>query len=691
MSGEVGTPDRSVAKPLRGDVQGLRAVAVLSVVLGHAGLLGISGGYVGVDVFFVISGFLITGLLLAAHDQGQVHLLEFYAKRARRILPAATLVLLTTAVASAALLTPVRAADALRDSVWASIFLANVKFARDGTDYFSADEPPSVFQHYWSLAVEEQFYLVWPVVLAIVLLGFSWHRQRPAARRTRSLPILLVLVIVVSLVYSVRQTAHSPTAAYFSTPARAWELALGALVATQTGRIATLPKTLRATSSWLGLGAIVTAVTVFDQTTTFPGVAAVLPVAGAALVVAGGVGQPSWGAARLLSRQPLRWFGDISYSLYLWHWPFLQIPARYVGHELAGTIRLLLVGAAVIVSAFCYALIENPFRRSRALSQTPRRSLTLWPASLLVVLLVGQVGAQAVTPAFATHPLTTLPEGAVRTAAKEVLQGTLVPRALNPSLDRLRKDLFEAGSGCIANDAQVRSRVCAVGDATSSHMLLLIGDSHASMWLPALDLIGKRSHWSIRYLIKNACTPMDVSLRHDLEGVGRDCNQWRKWTLDQVTALHPQVVLVGSRTYSNLADQFGDPVLPERLLATWSAGVARTVRTLSPRRQPVLMLGDPQPMDINPLDCLGRPSGRLRACSPNLSKKIHRQLNDGTKAATETVGGAFIDVDPWFCWRGICPMVIDHTIVFRDREHITSTYAARLAPALAQSLSPWVD
>ena len=352
--------------PHRRELQGLRAVAVLLVVLDHAGLPFLQGGYVGVDVFFVLSGYLITGLLLRqARRDGRIRLSDFYVRRARRILPAAVLTLVVTDLVAHQLLNLVRAREAVSDSVWAAFFMANVHFAREGSDYFSQLQPPSPVQHYWTLAVEEQFYLVWPVVLAAVL-AVPFLRRR-----------LLWIVLAAggaSLAWSIHSTATDATYAYYSTATRAWELALGAALAIAAPR-------LRGAAAWLGLACICTAAVAFSSSTSFPGYAALLPTVGAALVIAAGRGS----ASRLLSLAPFRYVGDRSYAFYLWHWPVLVIAAEYVGHELSTVVRLGLLVGAFGLSILSYALYENPIRQMR---WRPQTGALLWPASAAVILAV---------------------------------------------------------------------------------------------------------------------------------------------------------------------------------------------------------------------------------------------------------------------------------------------------------------
>ena len=310
----------------RPDIQGLRAVAVLLVVFYHAGLSGVSGGYVGVDVFFVISGFVITGLLLRERGtSGRTSLIAFYGRRSRRIIPAATLVIVVTVVITYVRIGVVFGNQTATDARWTAVFLANFHFASVGTNYLTAQLPPSPLQNFWSLAVEEQFYLVYPsLFLLVAAVRTRWSLQ---AR----LFVCLVIVIAVSFTLSVAQTASSPTVAYFSPFTRAWELALGALIAVSIKWLLTIPKGVGAALTWLGLAGIAYGAVAFDNATAYPGYHVAIPVLGAALVIAGGTRTSKWAAESVLRRGPLQWVGKLSYSIYLWHWPILIIAADAAG------------------------------------------------------------------------------------------------------------------------------------------------------------------------------------------------------------------------------------------------------------------------------------------------------------------------------------------------------------------------
>jgi peptidoglycan/LPS O-acetylase OafA/YrhL len=335
------------------------------VLLYHAHFLRLSGGYVGVDVFFVLSGFLITRLLIDAASSQQTArqvLVKFYARRIRRLLPLSALVLLVTVWCSYHWLGFLRGNAVARDTRWASAFLANIHFARVGTDYLGSQSLPSPLQHFWSLAVEEQFYFVWPA-LVLMLIRLSRPRSRQTALRWGFGTIALV-----SFAWCLHQTRRNGTWAYFSSATRAWELAAGALVAVEAVRFAAWPVIWRKTVGWCGLAVTIGCAFVFDKGTAFPGSAAAVPVIGTAMVLASGSGSP---VVSVLSIKPLQWVGKISYSLYLWHWPLLIIAEGHQGSALSARSRVLLLAAAIVISIASYLIVENPIRTSRYLSARP--------------------------------------------------------------------------------------------------------------------------------------------------------------------------------------------------------------------------------------------------------------------------------------------------------------------------------
>ena len=369
---------RTADRRFRPDVEGVRAIAVLMVLIDHTGIGLLPGGYVGVDVFFVLSGFLITGQLLKADDRGRISITKFYARRVRRILPASSVVLIATVIASYCFLSASRATHVAGDGQWSSLFASNFRFIQQSTNYLDSQLPPSPLQHFWSLAVEEQFYAVWP--LTPMVLG-SVAKRLPLRMK---LAAVLSIGIVASLSWSIIQTAENGTAAYFSPLTRAWELGAGALLSVASRALLRLPRGLGVAMSLAGVTMIVASGLVFDHATPFPGYAVALPVVGAALAVAGGMSAPGEGAEVVLRLAPFQWVGKLSYSLYLWHWPILVIAKEHLGADPPLGETLLLCLLALALAAATFWAVEHPVRDSTWLK---RRSPLL--SILLGVCLVG--------------------------------------------------------------------------------------------------------------------------------------------------------------------------------------------------------------------------------------------------------------------------------------------------------------
>ncbi|UXA16764.1 acyltransferase [Mycobacterium sp. SMC-4] len=373
----------------RADIQGLRAVAVLVVIFDHVGLPGFPGGFVGVDVFFVISGYVITQMLLQkSTESGRGWFLEFYAHRARRIVPAATLVIILTVLATFELTNFLRGARVLPDATAASMFLANFHFIATGTDYAQLGGDPSPLQHFWSLAVEEQFYLAWPL-LTILAITAAARTRRATLRQV--LFGLLVAIVAASYAYSIVVTPANAVEAFFSPLARAWELAIGCLIAVAQPRLATRMWDRPVTATALGcsgLAAITWSVVCLDHTSRFPGWVAAVPVLGAAALLIAGMCARRTVAAEVLGGRAFVYLGDISYSLYLVHWPVFALTAARIGDEFSWPTGLVLIAATFAAATVMYHAFENPIRRSRRLAARPWWSLVIIPVSVAAVFAV---------------------------------------------------------------------------------------------------------------------------------------------------------------------------------------------------------------------------------------------------------------------------------------------------------------
>jgi peptidoglycan/LPS O-acetylase OafA/YrhL len=676
MSSRIRQPDG-----FRPDIQGLRAVAVTLVVLCHAGVPLMAGGYVGVDVFFVISGFLITGWLLGrTSSTARVPFGGFYGTRARRILPAAALTLVATCAGSWYWQNSVRALSTMHDAVWAAFFTANVHFAKTGADYFARDNPPSPLQHFWTLAVEEQFYLVWPLLLALALVVLSRGRGVDAVM-LRRLSVLVAVGVGISLAWSVHQTAADPNGAYFSTLARGWELGVGVLIAVSTPLLARISVGMRALLSWLGLAGILLAAVSYDSGTPFPGYAALLPVVAAALVIAGGLApKPGHGAVALLRRRPFQLTGDISYALYLWHWPVLVLAASRAGQPLSTWVNLVLVAFAFALSYLSFRFYENPIRHARSL-KAPGRALVLWPTSVMaVVLATVLVSSSFTTHAQAVARLDVVPSvshatqaGAVplavrirRAVAASVTLERMrapVPDALAPSVDHLADDAFDLRD-CDAG-RNTSSPICHWGDPGGSRRAVVIGDSHGKMWMPGFVDFARRQHVDLVPLIRFGCVP--PLLWH-----GGACSDWYAWMLGQVRRLHPSVVVLS---------QFWSSWGPSSV-----AAVSREIADLTPLTSRVIVVEDAPGRTEPAVDCLLAPHATLGSCTFSISDRQQQTYRSMRKAA-RTGAARYVRTLQWLCSRNRCPTVVGTIITYRDTTHITATYARLLAKPLGVDIA----
>ncbi|MGW0855482.1 acyltransferase family protein [Streptomyces sp. NPDC002690] len=664
----------------RPDIQGLRAVAVGLVVLSHAGVAGVAGGYVGVDVFFVISGFLITSLLLREHaSTGRVSIRAFYARRALRLLPAASLVTVATLAGAWAFLSKARLAEYAGDALSSALYLVNFRLARSGTDYLAQDSPPSPFQHFWSLAVEEQFYLVWPLLLLLAL--------RLARGRYARVALPLGAVCLGSFALSVLLTRSSASWAYFSTPARAWELGAGAMAALAAGRLDRARPWFVAALSWSGLACVLVAALRYDDATPFPGYHAALPVLGAALVLGAGGAPARYGAGLLLGRRPLVWIGGLSYGWYLWHWPLLVIGPMALGDGDGGVpTALALCAAALVLSWLTLHLVENPVRFHRALKERPRRALMLG-AGLSAAITALALTAAAVPLVIETGPpapalareLAGAPDPAARLAQLLSAPPTELPANLTPGpagVKAARSAVYRDGCHVSYDGGEVRS--CVYGDPAGSRTVVLFGDSHAAQWFPAFQRLATDHHWKLISLTKASCKTAEVTIISDHRPY-TTCDTWREKALARIESLRPDLVVVSS---SDAGDPFHPTADP---LGQWTDGFETVYRRLAAHGARVAALLDTPWPKGDPVDCAANNSTRLRACENSYSASAHDPVRaDAVRTAASATGATLVDPRAWICDTRAhrCPVVVGNVSVYRDTSHLSDGYTAALTPVL---------
>ena len=697
----------------RADVEGLRAVAVLAVVLYHAGIF--SGGFVGVDVFFVISGYLITGLLWReVSASGRISFSSFYGRRARRLLPAAMVVLVATVIASAAILSPLTERDVAKDAAAAALYVSNYRFAAQSTNYLSARTTPSPLQHYWSLAVEEQFYLLWPVLVLGVVLGWRRLRSRwrgswgPGPASAGPIALGLGAVGVASFALSLHLTAVSQPWAFFSLPTRAWEFVAGGLVALGAPQLARVPRQVAGVAGWLGAALIGWAVIAFTGATPFPGRAALLPVIGAAILIAVGCAAPRRGTSLALSRRPLPAIGRISYAWYLWHWPALTLGEAAAGHPLSLMQKLALVAVTGWVAFLTVELLENPIRFSPRLTTRPNRSLALGAvltivatcvavvtAETLPVLRGGQPAAAVALPAApvlhtrAASVARPLPQfdpalEAVSAAVAHAVQTEQVPSNLNPSLDAAKNNLaLPFREGCDNSYTDATLHPCTFGDRQAPTTVMLFGDSHAAQWFPAVDQLAITHDWRVVSLTKAVCPPVLLPIWNPVfNRPFSECEQWRTSALSWIARQRPAVVVLG------VARHYGPEYRFRVYSPDWVAGLAAMVQEIRAMGPQVVVMGPvPHPKGDVPV-CLSEHLTDAVACTQPLTAGVSPAGIAAEQQAVVAAGGSYINVIPWVCSTDACAVIIGNILVYRDDNHVTATYATWLTPVLGATIQP---
>ncbi len=662
----------------RADVEGLRAIAVVMVMIYHAGATWLPGGFAGVDVFFVISGYLITNLLLKEIERdGRISLSGFYARRAKRLLPAAGLVLAATAVAGYFLLPRTGFRDVGGDVFAAAFYVINWRLAHRSVDYLAEDAVASPVQHFWSLAVEEQYYLVWPALLALAVLAGG-----PRAIHRKLAWVALLAMTLPSLVWSVLMTESNPAAAYFVSTTRAWELGIGGAVALLSTRLRALPGRLAAGIGWAGLAAVVASGLWQSAAAAWPGYAALLPTLGTAAVIAAGSAAGSAGPVRLLRSPALVWIGGISYSLYLWHWPVIVYLTMHLG-RLSLTAAIAAIAASTLLAWTTQRYVENPVRFSVAMSRSPKYALsvglnfTLLGALAAMLLLAG---VRTAGPAAEVAGSSTVPVAAGAAVIGKATPADLSPDRVDwmtPLPEMATEDLPAVyADGCQQSQLRKEAKSCIYGDADGDVTVAVVGDSKMVQWMSALDAIAAANGWKLVTYTKGSCG--FSAAKTIFRGKPfRSCHEWNEAVMAGLVGLKPDFVITSHGTGSADGTGFAgaDPVLVAGFERWWSA--------LQEQGAKVIALADNPNPGMNVYECVSRNPEALRLC------EFPRADGLGTpslRAAAVRTGTAFIDLTDFICPGERCPPVIGNVLVYRHSSHLTKTYVDTIAPMLEDAL-----
>ncbi|WNI24670.1 acyltransferase family protein [Streptomyces sp. ITFR-16] len=680
-----GAVRRSAFRP---DIEGLRAFAVLSVLAFHASVPGLAGGFTGVDVFFVISGYLITGLLVGeAVTTGRIRLAEFFSRRARRLLPSAAVVLVAVAVAGAWLTVPLRRTDLENDVVAAALSVANWRFINQRTDYLAAGQDESPLLHFWSLAVEEQFCLCWAPLLAVLALLVARAARRGRALRPLATAVTALLTLG-TFALSLHWTGGSVSLAYLATPSRAWQFGVGALLALLPWHLLRGPRVLRLLCGWAGAGALVWCVLRYDASTPYPGRAALVPTLGTAAVILAGTpgrrpdGPARYGVGRLLGLRGPRAVGRLSYTLYLWHWPVLVLAEARFG-ALGWPARAALTLASVLPALATTRWVERPLRRSRTVSELPRRGLALGVAAVVIpvvlALVVGTGTLRLLGPATPVD-VKGLPPGAASGPSLLTRTGTpLEDGPVVPSPLQARAS-FPPDGACEVAPPVTSSPPCLFGAVDSPDRIVLLGDSHAGQWFsPLLSLAAKRG-WALQELVKQGCPLPALSVVNPQLGrTYHECDTWRADSLARLAkGPKPRMVVV-----SSLNRYTDDRAL---LLRGWE----RTLKPLRALGVPVVYIEDTPVPGTDVPACVSGHLTEPEDCAFGRERARRPDPLAGRIAAGGLPGVRAVSVNPVLCPAGgpTCPAVRDRILLYRDDTHLTDVAAVVLAPRLERLLLP---
>lgn len=676
---------------IRPEIQALRALAVGLVVAYHLWPHAVPGGFVGVDAFFAISGFLITSHLFRELDRtGTVSLREFWARRARRILPAALTVLLACALGTLVLVPQGSWAQFLAEIRAATTYTQNWHLAAAAVDYLGAENAPSPVQHFWSLSAEEQFYLVWPLVIlgAALLAG----RRHPRWRRPAITATLSVLTLA-SLAFSIHDTSANPAAAYFITPTRAWEFGAGGLLAL-VGATEGVHAGLRAAVSWLGFAAIAVAAFAYTGATPFPGYEAALPVLGTVAVMWAGAPERRWAPTPVVRLAPVLFLGGISYAVYLWHWPLLTL-APFALHHTAGPMtKLAVVGATLALSWVTKLVIEDPARTTPRLTRRPTRFTFAAVAAGTAVVLGATLVGNGILSSRLRHD---------QQVSQRILDAKLRcfgaaardPRRQPCDDPRLRTAVVPTP----VQAAKADNAPCAplhrlgpvapcwfgVPQAGARQTIALVGDSHASHWRAALDVVARRERWRGVSVTHTGCA-FSLAVKDLVEPQLSECKAWLA-QVPRYFAQHPEIhtVFVSEKSGGTVPTQPG-----QSQLAAQETGFVAAWRTLPASVQRIVVIRDTPRTRGTTLDCIQRAMAQHQAAGDVCAlSRSYALLPDPAAVAARSVPGRrlhVVDLTRFICDRRRCHPVVGGALVYKDVHHLTTVFATTLGPYLAQAV-----
>lgn len=668
------------ARGMRRDIQALRALAVALVVVYHFWPHRLPGGYVGVDVFFVISGFLITSHLINRPVSSWASLTEFWARRVRRLIPASALVLLSTLVATVLWLPETVRIQVSKEVIAASLYVENWFLYGQATDYLAEGADASPTQHYWSLSIEEQFYIVWPILMGLAVVVAA-RLRRSALVATG---VAATVVVAASLAWSVYDTATSGGQVYFSTFARMWELALGGLLAWLVVRFRVrLAQQLRAGLSWLGVGMIVASAVVLTGATPFPGYVALLPTVGTALVILADADSTPGSPRRVFAWRPVQWLGNTSYSIYLWHWPVVIILPFALGVTVLWQVKVLAIVAIGMVAWGSRVWVEEPIRRLPALVKSKAATFVM-----LGVLVAVSVAAALLLWKTTEADLERQREAVVEAATQPCMgadalrdpscsAGELVVSPLVAEADK--PDVYE--DECWTNRPFTDRVVCSYGDPSSGFRVALYGNSHAGHWQPPVAHATQERGGVLDTYLISVCYSVDVPIVFPDADEQQNCFAYGEWARDQITHGDYDVVVLSNRTYAPLVGV--DDVDKQRVA---QESYTRVVQQFVDSGSHVMVIRDTPNQGTHVPNCVAAGGDYQARCA--VSRDVGLEPDPLAAAATEfdPADVTVVDVTDLLCDGSRCEPVVGGLITYFDHGHMTQTFALTMLPEVRAAL-----
>lgn len=712
----------------RTDIEGLRGISVLVVVLFHLEISLFSGGFVGVDVFFVISGYLLTSLFFKEIEREKfVNVFAFFSRRVRRLLPASVLTVFGTVLIGWLVLSPFALEELIKDAFAASTYSMNFRLVHQATDYLGSQSSPSIFQHYWSLAVEEQFYLIWPFVFA-GLAKLKISREQ--------IGILMGILITISFGFSVIQTEQNEIWAFFMLPTRAWEMALGALIACYKDQILLLNEKLIEILSFIGLASILIPCVLYDDFTLYPSWRAAFPVIGTALIIscAGST------ISKILSFKVFTSIGKYSYGWYLWHWPLICLAKRYYFQQNDLLVSFIASVVAFFMAVISYKVIEKPIRELKVFSTRPKKGVVLG------IFLTG-LSVLVLLVAFYTRPISTIqlsssqnetsipevsssdsPEGIFEpsTASEDLTNSTPVPDIMsdhsqddqeieNPTnatpvpdimneylqehqqrladgaqlqvlpdyvgLGGADPKVYSDGQGCHVRVEGRTSPLCEYGDTSANRTMVLFGDSHAASWFPLFDQFSREKGWRLLSRTKSSCFVED--LRFPLYGTDleyAECFDWKNWVVNELQENPVDLVIVVTKRkdVEILRDQFS--------VEEWQSGLVSTLNSFRSVSSDVVLVGATPLLNNHARECITSYPNNLDFCHGKFEDVVPSDYQALEIQSADDAQVKYLPTIDLVCTDVFCPVVVGNNVVYRDRQHLTKDFVLELENLISVSL-----